>query len=86
MVERNLVKTHKKLDEAMVKIPLSALRCILRYPLENKIVCEISTNDMVRVNDAETLDEIINDARLDYATGNYSTHKTAKSLIAALES
>jgi hypothetical protein len=77
--------THsKKTREAMVTLPLSALRYLSRYPSEKKIVVEISTKDLKRVNDAETLDEIINSARLDYALGDYTTHKTAKSLIAEL--
>ena len=74
----------QKTKEAMVKIPLSAFRYLSRYPLEKKIIVEISTDDMTRVNNAETLDEIINEARLDYALGDFSTHKTPKSLIAAL--
>ena len=73
-----------KTKEAMVKIPLSGLRYLSRYPREKKIVVEISMDDMVRVNSANTLDEIISEARLDYALGNYSSHKTAKSLIPAL--
>lgn len=76
----------QKTKEAMVKIPLSAFRYLSRYPREKKIVVEISTDDIVRVNTAETVDEIINEARLDYAVGNYSTHKTAKRLIATLRS
>jgi len=47
-------------------------------------VVEIATDDIVRVNDAKTLDEIIGSARLDYALGNYASHKTARGLIAAL--
>lgn len=78
------VLTHQKTKEAMVKIPLSAFRYLSRYPREKKIVVEISTDDIVRMNSAETLDEIINEARLDYALGNFSVHKSAKSLIAAL--
>lgn len=76
--------TRQKTKEAMVKIPLSALRYLSRYPREKKIVVEIAMDDIVRVNAAKTLDEIISEARLDYALGNYSSHKTAKSLIAAL--
>jgi hypothetical protein len=78
----NSKRTH---NEAMVKFPLSALRYLSRYPREKKIVVEISTDQILRVNAAETLDEIINEARLEYALGNFTTHKTAKSLIAALE-
>lgn len=76
--------TKQKTKEAMLKIPLSALRYLSTYPHEKKIIVEISIDDITRVNTAETLDEIINEARLDYAVGNYSTHKTAKSLISDL--
>lgn len=69
----------------MLNIPLSALRYLSRYPSEKKIVVEISTDQIRRVNGAETLDEIISEARLEYALGKYTTHKTAKSLMAALE-
>ena len=74
----------QKTKEAMVKLPLSALRYLSRYPREKKIVVEIATDDIVRVNDAKTLDEIIGSARLDYALGDYTSHKTARSLISAL--
>lgn len=74
----------QKTKEALVKLPLSALRYLSRYPRERKIVVEIAMDDIVRVNSAETLDEIISEARLDYALGNYSAHKTARGLIAAL--
>lgn len=86
MTNLNSVKTQGKTEEAMVKIPLSTLRCILRYPKENKIICEISTDGIKRLNEAETLDEIINEARLDYALGNYKTFTSAKDLIAELHS
>ncbi len=76
--------TLQKTKEAMVKIPLSALRYLSRYPHEKKIVVEIATDDIVRVNSAETLDEIISESRLEYAMGNYVSHTTAKSLIANL--
>ena len=86
MANLNPVKTQKRTDEAMVKIPLSALRCILRYPKENKIICEINTKGIKKLNRAETLDEIINEARLDYALGNYKTLTFAKDLITELHS
>lgn len=82
--KHNLIR--QKTKEAMIKIPLSAFRYLSQYPREKKIVIEISTDDIVRVNTAETLDEIINEARLDYAMGDFSTYKTAKRLIATLRS
>ena len=86
MADLNPIKTQKGTNEAMVKIPLSALRCILRYPKERKIICEISTEGIKRLNEAETLDEIINEARLDYALGSYKTFSSTKDLIAELHS
>ena len=80
----NQKQIRQKTKEALVKIPLSGFRYISHNLRNKKIVIEISTDEITRVNPAGTLDEIINDARLDYASGNYSTHKTAKSLIAAL--
>ncbi|MEK7189882.1 MAG: hypothetical protein AAB666_02780 [Patescibacteria group bacterium] len=85
METKTTTKNFKKTSEAMVNIPLSAFRYLSKYPRENKIVVEITLDEMKRVNSAETLDEIINEARLDYALGNYTTYKTAKSLISALE-
>jgi len=68
----------------MIKFPLSALRN-LSSSKRGTIVVEISMDDVARVNEPETIDEIINEARLDYAAGNYTAHKTAKGLIAALD-
>jgi len=86
MANLNPVKTRKGTDEAMVSLPLSALRYLSRYPREKKIVVEISTDEIRRVNTAKTLDEIINEARLDYALGNFKTFTSAKDLISELHS
>lgn len=86
MASLNPAKTQKRTGEAMVSLPLSALRYLSRYPREKKIVVEISVDEIKRVNKAETLDEIINEARLDYALGNYKTFSSAKKLIAELHS
>lgn len=84
MATGNKAKNSKRTHEAMVTIPLSALRYLSRYPREKKMVVEIATKELKRVNSAETLDEIISETRLDYALGNYTTHKNARSLIAEL--
>lgn len=79
------IKLRTDRKETMVKIPLSALRCIVRYPKEKKAICEINLSHIKGKDMGETLDEIINGARLDYALGNYTTHTSAKSLIAELK-
>lgn len=86
MAGLNPLKTQKRTDEAMVSLPLSALRYLSRYPREKKIVVEISVDEIKRVNKAQALDEIINEARLDYALGHYKTFSSAKDLIAELHS
>jgi len=75
----------KAKKEPSVTIPLTAMKCILSYPKEKKIICEISLIDMKRMNKPETLDEIIAEAELDYATGNYKRFTNAKDLINELE-
>ncbi|MBP9691580.1 hypothetical protein KBD81_05885 [Candidatus Woesebacteria bacterium] len=84
MTNLDPVKTRKITSEAMINLPLSALRYLSAYPSEKKVVIEISTDDIKRVNKAETLDEIINEAKLDYALGNFKTFTTARDLIAEL--
>ena len=86
MASLKTAKSKNVVSEAMINFPLSAVRYLSRYPREKKIIVEISTDEISRVNEAETLDEIINDARLDYALGNYKTFTSAKSLIAELHS
>jgi len=86
MANLNPVKTQKRSEEAMINLPLSALRYLSQYPREKKIIIEISVDEMRRVNKAGTLDEIINEARLDYALGNYKTFSSAKDLIIELHS
>lgn len=86
MATRAIKAKTKISKEAMLKVPLSALKYLSTYPREQKIVVEISTKDIQRVNKAETLDEIISESRLDYALENFTTHKSAKSLMTALES
>ncbi len=86
MTNSNSVKTQKRTEEAMISLPLSALRYLSQYPREKKIVVEISIDEIKRVNKAKTFDEIINEARLDYILGNYKTFSSAKKLIAELHS
>ncbi|MDD5731328.1 MAG: hypothetical protein PHU42_00300 [Patescibacteria group bacterium] len=86
MNTKTVKKRVKVLDIAMIQIPLSSLRCILSYPKENKIICEIDVKSIERVNKSKDLDEIINESRLDYALGNYKSFASAKDLIAELRS
>ncbi len=78
--------TQNQPHSAMIKIPLAALRCILSYPKDNKVICEIDTSSLKSENSPETLDEIINDARIEYALGKNKSFTNASDLIAELRS
>ena len=81
----NTTKVKSRLrKETIVKVPLSALRCLFRYPKEKKVICEIDIRALKKLNKSQNLDEIINEARIDYALGNYKTFSKAKDLIAEL--
>ena len=59
----------KRTKEAMVKIPLSALHKITGFPKKNRVIFEIDTASLKRVNEPSTLDEIVAEARLEKALG-----------------
>ena len=84
MATKTIKKRKETSPEAMIKIPLSSLRCLQSFPKENKIICEIDVESMERVNKPNSLDEIINESRLDYALGDYKTFSNATDLIAEL--
>lgn len=82
MAPKSKIKKASKI--VTIQIPLSAFRCISSYPSEKKMICEISLAEITSVKDAETLDEIINQSRLDYAMGDYQSFETPEALIAEL--
>jgi len=78
--------TTSKSQSTIVKIPLSALRCLLTYPKDKKALCEIDLKSIKKYNDPKCLDEIINESRIDYAIGNYKTFTNVDDLMADLKS
>jgi|GEM_PF-1205477 len=86
MAALQIGKIQQDPHEAMVSIPLSALRYISRNPTNKKIVIEISTDEIKRVNTANTFDEVVSELRLDFALGNYKTFTSTDTLIEELHS
>lgn len=80
------MKTKDNKKEALISMPLSGMKFLSSYPKEKKIILEIKIQDIKRVNEAGTLDEIINESRFDYIVGNYKTFNNAKDLISELRS
>jgi hypothetical protein len=72
-------------QSAAISLPLTGLKPLYRNDEEGTLVVELRTNELKSINQAKTIDEIISQARLDYALGDYETFKTADDLIADLK-
>ncbi len=74
-------RTHR---EAMVRIPLASMRYLSSDTKKKKLVFEISTTDLARLNRSTTLDEIIAEAKLEFAIGKTKGFTDTKKLLAYL--
>ena len=70
--------------EAMIRIPLSSMRFLSNDTKKRKITFEISTKDLARVNKSNTLDEMIAEAKLEYAMRKTKGFTNTKKLMAHL--
>lgn len=70
--------------EAMIRIPLSSMRHVSSDLKKKKMTFEISTKDLTRVNKSSTLDEMIAEAKLEYAIGRTKGFTDSKKLVAFL--
>ncbi len=76
------LKTKKKI--AAVTLPLTALKCLYKSSRGKKIVCEIDLASLKKVNQPNTIDEMVAEARLEYFTGKTKGFSDTKKLIACL--
>lgn len=76
----------KRTKEAMVKIPLSALHKITGFPRKKRLIFEIDTASLERVNEPSTLDEIVAEARIEKALGKTKSFTSAEALLKELNS
>lgn len=70
--------------EAMIRIPLSSIRYLSSDVKKKKMTFEISTKNLTRVNKSSTLDEMIAEAKLEYAMGKTKGFTDTKKLMAYL--
>ncbi|PIZ74957.1 hypothetical protein COY06_03370 [Candidatus Peregrinibacteria bacterium CG_4_10_14_0_2_um_filter_41_8] len=82
LVKSSMAK--KKENNALIQIPLGALKCLSSKG--EKVILEINIKELKKVNQARTLDELISEARLDYASGDYKSFDNTDDLIAELNS
>ena len=69
---------------AVVTLPLTALKCLYKSAQGKKIVCEIDVAALKSVNEPNTLDEMVAEARLEYFTGKTKAFTDTKELLSYL--
>lgn len=69
---------------ATINIPLSAVRCVSGKPKEKRVVCEIDVAQLRMVNEPRTIDELLAEADLDIASGNYKQYGSMEDFLADL--
>ena len=65
-------------------IPLTAMKYLYRNEPRKKIVCEIDIEALGEVNGPDTIDEMIAEARLEYASGKTRGYTDMHTLVADL--
>ena len=71
---------------ATINLPLTSIKPLYRNDEERTLVAELNIDALKSVNELEDLDEIISQARLDYALGDYKSFDHVEDLIADLRS
>jgi len=82
----NTMSTKQMTKLAAVTLPLTALKCLYESVRGKKIVCEIDVDALKGVNEPNTLDEMIAEARLEYFTGKTRVFTDTKKLLSFLNS
>lgn len=79
------MRTKQMTKSAAVTLPLTALKCLYKSARGKKIVCEIDVAALKRVNEPNTLDEMVAEARLEYFAGTTKTFTDTKQLLSYLK-
>ena len=69
---------------ASVNIPLTAMKFLYRGSPTKTLVCEIDIDALKEVNEPNTIDEMVAEARLEYATGRTQGFTDTNALVAHL--
>lgn len=69
---------------AMIRIPLGAMRFLSSDSKKKKFTVEISTKDLAQINNPTTLNEMISEAKLEFAMGKTKGFTDTKKLMAYL--
>lgn len=71
---------------AIVSFPLTSLKPLYSSDRGKKLVIEVEVKSMKKVNEPNTIDEMVAEAKLEYAMGKSKTFTSAEDLIKELRS
>lgn len=71
---------------AAVSFPLTSLRPLYSSQYGKKLVIEVDIKSMREINEPNTVDEMVAEARLEYALGKSKTFSSPEALIKELHS
>ena len=71
---------------AAVSFPLTSLKPLYSSDRGKKLVVEVDVKSMKKVNEPNTIDEMVAEAKLEYAMGKSKTFSSAEDLIKELHS
>lgn len=80
------MRTKQTTRLATVTLPLTSLKRLYKSASGKKIVCEIDIAALKYVNKPNTLDKMMAEARLEYATGKTRTFTNTTELLCYLNS
>ena len=78
-------KTIKTKKLAAISFPLAGLRPLYSSQKGKKLAIEVDIKSMKRVNNPNTIDEMVAEARLDYAMGRTKGFTDTKEMMRYLE-
>lgn len=78
--------TSKSNKPAVVTLPLAGIRPLYSSKRGGKLVVEVDIGSMKRVNEPNTIDEMVAEARLEHALGKTKAFTSAEALIKELRS
>jgi len=76
----------KNKKPAAVTLPLTALKYLYSPARGKKLVVELDVNSLKKVNEPNTIDEMVAEARLEYYSGKTKGFRDTKKLMTYLES
>ena len=81
-----MATTHTKTKPAVVTLPLTAFKYLYSPIRGKKLVVELDINSLREVNEPNTIDEMVAEARLEYYSGKTKGFTSTKKLMAYLNS